>query len=108
MKESDFERLMDKMGRIDDYAYKTYDIDDEYNQRIIHEKDKYRGDLERLIEKKMYEEREREKFRILPLRQTDEEKLDSIDIQVIEKYLRKKKLATLNEKTNNSKHPEQP
>lgn len=95
MRKSDLEEIIEQMSSVNDYRYNTYNINDEQRQRYIHEKEKYRDDLERLIEKKIYEERESEKFRILPLRQTDEEKLDSIDIQVIEKYLRKKKLAAL-------------
>jgi len=96
MRKSDLEEIIEQMSSVNDYRYNTYDINDEQRQRLIHEKERYRDDLERLIEKKIYEERESEKFRILPLRQTDEQKLDSIDIHIIEKYLRKKKLAALN------------
>jgi hypothetical protein len=82
--------------KYDKYEYDKYEYDYKYNEYIN------KKIIEEILEERKREsEREREIWeKWKPLEKTDEEKLEEMDIKVIEAFLRKKKLNALKNKNN--------
>lgn len=96
MDENYLEKILDNYYyNIQDYKINDYNIN---NNHYNDYKNNIKEIIQTAIEKQITISRNSYKFSN-PLSQTDEEKLEAMDISVIEKFLRKKKLQKLSEST---------